>query len=256
MKNTTIRFSAILMILGLFTLASFGQKTERVKFAVGETSGNYTRTIPANGSIDFVINAKAGQYLDYTPAYDLKKTDVEAFLTEPKMQDVSQEAKTDARNVFKVAKGGDHRLTVNNTTGKSVTMTLYISIFDTDPDADDAGSADEPTERTGGERVKFAAGEKFKSVSAREIPANGSWDFLISAKKGQKLGIHVYVDGGTVVTKTIEAFLSEPDLQDVSLSSKDGERKVFVVKKTGDHRLTVTNNTGKKVKFNLNVDVE
>lgn len=260
MKSITVKFSAILMILGAFAVVSFGQKTERVKFAKGATDASLTRTIPANGSIDFIINARAGQYMDYTPAYDFKKTDIEAFLTEPNLQDVSQTATIDARNVFKINTGGDHRLTVNNMTKKSVIITLYLSIFDTDPDSDDTNTssdyADEPTERTGGESVKLSAGEKFKSVSDRQIPANGSYDFLISAKKGQKLGIHVYRDNDTVVNNKIEAYLSEPNLQDSAMTSKSGERKVFVVKKTGDHRLTVVNNTGKKITFTLNVDIE
>lgn len=248
------------MMLGAFAVVSFGQKTERIKFAAGVTSGDYTRTIPANGSIDFVINAKARQYMDYTIAYDFKKSDIEASLTEPGLQDVSQMPTIDARNVFKINTSGDHRLTVNNLTRKSITITLYLQITNNDPDADDtdtsSDNADEPTERTGGEPVKFPAGEKFKSVSGRQIPVNGSYDFLISAKKGQKLGIHVYMGNDTVVNDKIEAFLSEPGLQDLALSSKSGERKVFVVKKTGDHRLTVVNNTGKKITFSLNVDIE
>ena len=136
MKNKTIRFSAILMILGVFAVVSFGQKTERVKFAAGATDAALTRTIPANGSIDFIITAKAGQYMDYTPAYDFNKTDIEAFLTEPRLQDVSQTANIDTRNVFRINTSGDHRLTVNNMTRKSITFTLYLQISDTDPDVD------------------------------------------------------------------------------------------------------------------------
>ena len=260
MKILMIKSAAILMMLGVFAMISFGQKTERVKFDKGATDGTFTRTIPANGSMDFVINAKAKQYMDYTVAYDFKKTDIEAFLTEPNLQDISQTATIDGRNVFRINTSGDHRLTVNNMTRKSVTFTLYLQITNTDPDADDedmsSNNSDEPTERTGGEPVKFSAGEKFKSISDRQIPANGSYDFVISAKRGQKLAIHVYMDSDTAVNNRIEGFLSEPNLQDVAMSSKSGERKVFVVKKTGDHRLTVVNNTGKKVTFTLNVDIE
>lgn len=141
MKNITKRFSAILMMLGVFVIVSFGQKTERVKFAAGTTDGTFTRTIPAQGSIDFVINAKAGQYMEYTPAYDFKKTDIQAFLTEPNLQDIWQTAKIDERNVFKINKSGDHRLTVNNMTRKSVTFTLYLGITNNNPDVDDESNS-------------------------------------------------------------------------------------------------------------------
>lgn len=141
MKSITVRFSVILMLYGLFAVVSFGQNSERLKFAKGATDGSYTRTIPAQGSIDLVVNAKAGQYMEYTVAYDFKRTDIEAFLTEPDLQDVSQTPKIDERNVFAINTSGDHRLTVNNMTRKSVTFTLYLQITDNDPDADDTVSS-------------------------------------------------------------------------------------------------------------------
>lgn len=104
------------------------QKTERVQFASGKTDGAYTRDIPAEGSIDFVMNAKKGQTIDYTVGYDFKDSDIEAFLTEPELQDISQTAPPKDRQEFKVNKTGDHRITVNNTTKKKVTITLYLDI--------------------------------------------------------------------------------------------------------------------------------
>lgn len=104
------------------------QKTERVQFGSGKTDGSYTRDIPAEGSIDFVMNAKKGQIIDYTVGYDFKDSDVEAFLTEPGLQDISQTAPPKEHKEFTVNKSGDHRLTVNNTTKKKITITLYLDI--------------------------------------------------------------------------------------------------------------------------------
>lgn len=104
------------------------QKTERVQFGSGKTDGYWTRDIPAEGSIDFVMNAKKGQTIGYTVGYDFKDSDVEAFLTEPGLQDISQIAAPKETKEFTVNKSGDHRLTVNNTTKKKITITLYLDI--------------------------------------------------------------------------------------------------------------------------------
>ncbi len=187
MKNITIRFTAILMMLGAFAVVSFGQKTERVKFDKGATSGTFTRTIPANGSMDFIINAKAKQYMDYTVAYDSKKTDIEAFLTEPDLQDVSQTPTIDARNVFKTNTGGDHRLTVNNMTRKSVTITLYLQITSTDPDVDDGMSSDD-TNNSDVERIELPRNTVFTDLEITLEPGE-SKQFVAYVKKGHMVCI-------------------------------------------------------------------
>lgn len=109
----------------------------------------------------------------------------------------------------------------------------------------------ESTERTGGERVKFDAGENSSSIT-RDIPANGSLDFLINAKKGQPMGLQMGYEGKT---SDIEGFLTEPGSQDISLTFPADSRKEFKVKTSGDHRLTVNNKSGKKVTFTLYVDI-
>lgn len=102
--------------------------TVRVQFAKGETSTAVTKDIPANGSIDFLMNVQKGQTMSYTVGYDFKDSDIEAFLTEPGIQDISQSSGPKAPNDFLVKKSGDHRLTVNNTSGKKVTITLYLDV--------------------------------------------------------------------------------------------------------------------------------
>jgi hypothetical protein len=101
---------------------------ETVRFARGESSTALTRTIAANGSIDFNISAMKGQKIDFTIGYDFKGNDVKGFLTEPGLQDISLTAAPKAPYVFTVKKAGNHRLTVNNTTAKKITITLYLGI--------------------------------------------------------------------------------------------------------------------------------
>lgn len=101
---------------------------EIVRFAKGATSTTLTRTIAASNSIDFIINAKKGQKMDFTIGYDFKDSDVEGFLTEPGLQDITLTTAPKAPNAFEVKKTGNHRLTVNNTTDKKITITLYLDI--------------------------------------------------------------------------------------------------------------------------------
>lgn len=103
-------------------------KSERVQFGAGKTDGSWTRDIPAGGAIDFVIGAKKGQTMGYEIGYDFNDKDVEAFLTEPGSQDISQQAGPKERNEFAIAKSGDHHLRVTNTTNKKITITLYLDI--------------------------------------------------------------------------------------------------------------------------------
>ena len=108
---------------------SFQNSTsEIVKFKKGESSAMLTREIPANSSINFIIDARKGQTMDFTIGYDFKDSDVEAFLTELGSQDISLSSGPKAPNEFVLKKTGDHRLTVNNTTKKKITITLYLDI--------------------------------------------------------------------------------------------------------------------------------
>lgn len=101
---------------------------ETVRFAKGENSTALTRTIAANSSIDFSISAMKGQKIEFTIGYDFNDSDVKGFLTEPGLQDISMRAAPKAPNEFLVKKTGTHRLTVNNTTAKKITITLYLGV--------------------------------------------------------------------------------------------------------------------------------
>ncbi len=108
--------------------SSANSKSERVQFAKGETSAMLTRDIPANGSIDFVVNVKKGQMLEYTVGYDFKDSDVNAAIYEPDTKDVTLSSGPKERQEFEVKMNGDHRLVVENTTNKKITITLYLDI--------------------------------------------------------------------------------------------------------------------------------
>lgn len=101
---------------------------EKVRFAKGATSASLTRTLAASGSMDFIINAKKGQTLNFTIGYDFNDSDVEGFLTEPGLQDISLFADPKAPYAFSITRSGNHRLTVHNTTSKKITITLYLDI--------------------------------------------------------------------------------------------------------------------------------
>lgn len=103
-------------------------RTTRVQLTKGETTTYVTRDIPANGSIDFLINAQKGQTMEYTVGYDFEDSDIIAYLGEPGDQDASIPAPPKAPQTFVVKKSGDHRIDVTNTTKKKVTITLYLDV--------------------------------------------------------------------------------------------------------------------------------
>lgn len=110
------------------TASSTSAKSVRVQFAKGETSTMVTQDIPANGSVDFVINVKKGQKMGFTVGYDFDDNDVNYALYEPNTKDVTMSAGPKEPQEFEVKMNGDHRLTVNNTTKKKVTITLYLDV--------------------------------------------------------------------------------------------------------------------------------
>ncbi len=112
------------------TLKSYNNtnKTETVQFAKGKTDTYVTRSINASSSIDLNLPAKKGQTIVFTIGYDFKDSDIEAFLTEPTLQDISLRTGPKSTNDFRVTKTGNHRLTIHNTSKKKITMTLYVNI--------------------------------------------------------------------------------------------------------------------------------
>ena len=103
-------------------------KMETVRFGKGKTDAALTRTISPISTIDFSMYAKKGQTISFTIGYDFKDSDIEGFLTEPNLQDISLTTGPKSPNEFKVNTTGSHRLTVHNTSKKKITVTLYVGI--------------------------------------------------------------------------------------------------------------------------------
>lgn len=234
------------MMLGLFAVASFGQKSERIKFAAGETSGTYTRTLSSQGSMDFVINAKKGQYMDYTVAYDLKKSDIEAFLTEPNLQDVSQTPTIDARTVFQINTSGDHRLTVNNMTRKSVTFTVYMQISNDDPDADD-GSMNAGSEDGDVERIELARNTVQSEFEISLAPGE-SKQFVAYVKKGFMVCVETNKNLGSNLKVEVDAralnLRKTATNSDCTANALESRDQYIYFENSGKNRMTFTSTIG------------
>ncbi len=101
-------------------------------------------------------------------------------------------------------------------------------------------------------RVQFGKGETSTNVT-KDIPANGIIDFVFNVKKGQTVE---YTVGYDFNESDLQIYMGEPGDQDTSIPSAPKAPKTFVVKKSGDHRLEVTNTTKKKVTITLYMDIE
>lgn len=124
------KISSFLANMFIFAGFAFAQKdkTETVKFARGASDAMLTRTIPANGSITFVIGAKTGQTMGFTIGYDFKGSDIVASLVPPRTTDVTWSGGPEEHNEYEIQDTGNHKLKVKNTSRKAITMTLYLDI--------------------------------------------------------------------------------------------------------------------------------
>lgn len=118
-------------------------------------------------------------------------------------------------------------------------------------DHQDPASTSANVGSSGSERI-LTRGETSASVS-KDIPANGAVDFLFNLKRGQTINYTVEYD---FKESDLRVYLGEPGDQDSSIPSRAKTPKTFVVKKSGDHRLDVTNTTKKKALITLFLDVE
>lgn len=204
-KSTSFRIAISLESGGLKTTPVSSNPNEvRVQFAKGETSAAVTKDIAANGSVDFLINAKKGQLLEYTVGYDFRDSDVQAFLTEPGMQDISHSSGPKDRQEFTIQKSGDHRLTVNNTTKKKITITLYLDINNAENGGGQATNASPFEELTGAYFAKGALPRTFAEIdhlflgaiddSGNPAPLNGFIRPKKQAAKDYEL-IDIMIDG-------------------------------------------------------------
>ncbi len=104
----------------------------------------------------------------------------------------------------------------------------------------------------GTERLDFSHGETSASNTI-DIPANGAVNFLFNVKKGKTVNYTVEYE---FKDSDITVYLGEPGDQDTSIPSAPNAPQTFVVKKSGDHLLEVTNTTKKKVTITLTLELE
>lgn len=119
----------------------------------------------------------------------------------------------------------------------------------------DAPKKSDPTSsavKPGTTRVQFAKGDTSAYVT-KDILANGSVNFVFNVQRGQTVDYTVAYDFDD---SDITVYRGEPGDQDSSISGAPKAPQSFVAKKSGDHRLEVTNTTNKKVTVTLYLDAQ
>ncbi|MBK7394588.1 MAG: hypothetical protein IPI64_15055 [Chloracidobacterium sp.] len=106
--------------------------------------------------------------------------------------------------------------------------------------------------KPGTTRVQFAKGDTSAYVT-KDILANGSVNFVFNVQKGQTVDYTVAYDFDE---SDITVYRGEPGDQDSSIPSTTKAPQTFVAKKSGDHRLEVTNTTNKKLTVTLYLDAQ
>lgn len=102
----------------------------------------------------------------------------------------------------------------------------------------------------GRERVKFAKGKTSITLNRILSADSGVITFILKARKGQRMNFTVDSD------EDVSISLSEAGKQDITLESGVGEPNEFMIKKTGDHFITVVNNSEADAEITLNVVIK
>jgi len=241
MTTIMIRFFAVLTAILAFSFISFAQKAERIDFAKEGPSLVWEQKVSANSTKDFVFYAKKGQKLSISFIDDtnIGSMDLGKYSIEPNTEPFEM--------TIEVTK--DYYLSVSNNSNKATSFRIAISLEFTDNSSNT--SSTHLYDNSYSERVQFKKGES-SAMLTREILPNGSIDFIINARKGQTMSFTVGYD---FKDSDVEVFLNEPDLQDISLFAAPKAPYEFVVKKSGDHRLIVSNTTNKKITITLYLDI-
>lgn len=236
MKNLIIKSFAGIMGVLLLAAVSMAQAPKRIDFAKS-TSLVWEESVAANSTKSFVFYAKKGQKLSLSMVDDTDAGSMD-------LGKISVEPNTDPMEMdIEVSK--DYNLSVTNNTRKATSFRIAISLEDAPVETEFDPSGDNVI------RLQFAKGES-SSFKTMDIPASGSMDLLINARKGQTLGFHIGYEGKA---SDVQAFLTEPGLQDVSMQTGPEARKEFKIKKTGDHRITINNMSRKKITLTIYFDV-
>ncbi len=244
MKSPIVKSFIGTLVVLLLGIVAFAQTPKRIDFAKeGSPSLVWEEKVAANSSKSFVFYAKKGQKLslNFIDDTDQGSMDLGKVSVEPNGEGLEME--------IEVSK--DYTFSVSNNSNKATSFRISISLEDAKTTGGANASAGSDAD-AGGERVRFAAGET-STYLERNIPANNSHEFIINAKKGQTIGFTVAYD---FKDSDITVYLGEPGDQDTSIPSAPKAPQTFVVKKSGDHRLEVTNTTKKKVTITLSLEIE
>lgn len=246
-ENRTNKRVTMTLYLNLFSAefmaaANSSVESEALDFT-GSDQANVSKTIPANGTMKFTFNGAKGA------TAIVKVTDRTNKLTVIFNDNPNQKADTtialNKEISRKINRTGEYTIEVVNETAKSISFGLEVII-------DMSASNSTNTVSSGEERIEFARGATSASVT-REISAYGEINFVFNVKKGQKVTYTVDYDDNE---SDLSVYLGEPGDQDASITSSAKKPKTFMVKKSGDHRLDITNTTKRKVLITVFLDVE
>jgi uncharacterized surface anchored protein len=126
-RNITIKSLAVLMLLAMFNFTSFAQDgRERIKFTKGKSTAVLKRVVSGNaGTITFILYAKKGKIMNFTVDGN---ADLGISLSETGSQDYILRSEPGEPNEYRIAKSGDHFITVVNHSNRKANFTLRVVI--------------------------------------------------------------------------------------------------------------------------------
>lgn len=237
-KATSFRIAITLEEPVKAVTAGVPTNTERVRFSKDIIEMSLEGSVREHDAKRFVFAARQGQEVSIL----LTPSRANANL----MIDINDiTVKKGAPFTMVIPNTGDYTVQILNGDGQDRAFTLDMSLTDPAPAASNSATP------MNGDRISFAKGETSAMIT-RDIPSLGTVDFVIGVRKGQTLG---YTVGYDFKESDITAFLTEPGMQDISKTSGPKAPQEFVIKKSGDHRLSINNLSRKKLTITLYVDV-
>lgn len=127
MKNLMIKSSVFLMLLTMFNFTLLAQDgRERIKFAKGKSSITLKRVVSADpGAITFILYAKKGQTMNFTVD---GSADLGVSLSDAGSQDLILQSEPGDPNEYRIAKTGNHYITVVNRSNRKANFTLRVVV--------------------------------------------------------------------------------------------------------------------------------
>ena len=114
-RKRGVLLSAIAFVLLVASQATMAQKPKRITFKRGASSATVSGRIAANGYLEYLINGRAGQLMSIDITSGNGKVIVNA-------------GTASGKNFSLDMSGGDHLLSIVNTSKSATTYTLRVSI--------------------------------------------------------------------------------------------------------------------------------